>query len=99
MDYEDVYADDEFEQKFTDALAEAASLLPKFYSVGAAQPAAFRDMTQRVTRFSFPGAVAEEGGEPHEGFVFGEIEIGLEEDGYTITIPELNFQEGQATFG
>jgi|GEM_PF-5376248 len=99
MHYEDIYVDEEFEEKFTEALIEAAAQLPKFYSVSASRPAAFRNMTERVTRFSFPGIVAEEGGQPHEGFVFGEIEIDLNADGYSITIPELNFQESQTTFG
>ncbi|HEY8900847.1 MAG TPA: hypothetical protein VIM61_10590 [Chthoniobacterales bacterium] len=99
MHYEDVYADEEFEEKFTEALADAAALLPKFYSVAAAGPATFRDLAERVTRFSFPGAVAEKDGQPHEGFVFGELEIDLGADGYSLAIPELNFQESQATFG
>jgi hypothetical protein len=99
MDYEEIYVDEEFEEKFTEALVEAAAQLPKFYSVSASRPAAFRDMSERVTRFSFPGIIAEEGGQPLEGFVFGEIEIEIDTDGYSIKIPELNFQESQATFG
>ncbi len=99
MHYEDIYADEEFDEKFTEALVEAAAQLPKFFSVSAARPAAFRDMSERVTRFSFPGIIAEENGQPIEGFVFGEIEIDLYADGYSITIPEVNFQESQATFG
>lgn len=103
MHYKDIYADEEFEEKFTEALAEAAALLQKFFSVAAGGPAAFRDMTERVTRFSFPGKVAEEDGPPHEGFnegfIFGELEIDLDAEGYSLAVPELNFQESQATFG
>lgn len=97
--YEDVYADEEFEDKFTDALVEAAGQLPKFFSVKAIRPAAFRDTAERVTMFSFAGFVAEEDGQPREGFIFGEIEIDLTAEGYSLTIPELNFQESQATLG
>jgi hypothetical protein len=99
MHYEDIYTDEEFETKFAEALSDAAAPLPKFFSIGVAHPPAFRDMTERVTRFSFPGVIAEENGQPHEGFIFGEIEIDLNADGYVITIPEVNFQESQATFG
>jgi hypothetical protein len=99
MTYQEVYEDENFEEKFTGALVEAASHLPKFFSIGAQQSVAFRDPTERVTRFSFPGVVAAKGDKPHEGFVFGELQIDLEEDGYTMVIPELNFQEGQPTHG
>jgi hypothetical protein len=37
-------------------------------------------MSERVTRFSFPGFIAEDGGQPNEGFVFWEIEIGVDSD-------------------
>ncbi|HVE16855.1 MAG TPA: hypothetical protein VNB29_08955 [Chthoniobacterales bacterium] len=99
MNYEEVYEDEGFEEKFTEALVEAASPLPKFFSIGAQRPAVFRDRTERITRFSFPGMIAAKGGEAHEGFIFGEVQIDFSEDGYTVAIPELNFQESQAALG
>lgn len=69
MHSKDIYTEEEFEEKFTEALAAAAARLPKFIRVSLRRAVVFQIRSNKITRFWYPSIIAVKGSPGIEGIV------------------------------